>query len=741
LIKNIAGHIKRWSSFSIDCQLESLFGIDSTEYGSWVWGEGKSQLTLMPKSRADLVGYYMLELTVSNVFKPFSCCLRLGNGSFGEINDFSEDDSVKLRVPAVGAQGKTIKRILFFDSNTKKSCVELGDEAGSCSDLSIKLVKLTRVKAKSLIRKKIITNGSVSLSEISINELYKTYNRLFQKPASISYQSWIAANEKKLCSGANFALEPTISIICPTYNTKPEWLVSCIESVKNQEYKNWQLILVDDASTNTSHFDYLKKCSEEDSRIQTVFLEKNGHISAATNAGIDLATGEYITFLDHDDELALNALAEFCAVINARPNVKIIYSDEDLMSEAGERIYPHFKSDWNIELLRAHNYITHLCCYKAELLCRLGGMRLGYEGAQDYDLILRASAVVEAEDVHHISKVLYHWRMVEGSTALSAGAKSYATEAGFKALEDHVLKLDVGAKVHHANQENFYTVKYSLPSSLPKVSIIIPTRDGMDVLKPCIDTLISETAYSNYEVIILDNGSVKKETLSYLAKLSARDNFKIIRDDGEFNYSRINNRAASYADGDLICLLNNDIEIIQSDWLCEMVSLAVKKDIGCVGAKLLYPDGTIQHAGVILGLGGYAAHSHRGLPRDKPGYFCRAQVRQQLSAVTAACLLIKRSIYEEVGGLDEAFQVAYNDVDFCLRVQALGYQNIYTPFAELIHHESKTRGEDTGSEKIKRFDKEKQLLTQRWSGQLENDPFYSPNLTRANEQFSLGGDA
>jgi GT2 family glycosyltransferase len=362
---------------------------------------------------------------------------------------------------------------------------------------------------------------------------------------------------------------------------------------------------------------------------------------------------------------------------------------------------------------------------------------LGYEGAQDYDLILRASTLVDPNDIHHISKILYHWRMVEGSTALSSSAKSYATEAGLKALRDYIISNGLAASVAHSERDNFYTIKYSLPSVLPKVSIIIPTRDGMEVLRPCIESLLSVTDYNNYEVIILDNGSEEKETLRYLERLSKKDNFKIVRDIGEFNYSRINNIAVGHSTGELICLLNNDIKIIDKAWLTEMVSIAIREEVGCVGAKLLYPDGTLQHAGVILGLGGYAAHSHRGLSGNAPGYFCRAQVRQQLSAVTGACLLIKRDIYNEVGGLDESFQVAYNDVDFCLRVQALGYQNIYTPFARLIHHESKTRGEDNDPVKIKRFDREKVLLSTRWGDVIKNDPFYNVNLTRSREDFSI----
>lgn len=692
----------------------------------------------------------MLEIEISNLKQSINTCLYANKGA-----NFYEDNLFILPVSRIVPGSKTVKRICYFDSFVDSFRFDPSEESGSCEKLSIKLVKLTEWRAKQLMFSKLEKRSLVnkpnmstcsSDSRSSLKSIYKAYNQIFSKTNIGSYKNWIEKYEasQKLSSSdvtqqiTNLPVNPLISIICPVYNTKPEWLVACIESVKRQLYSNWELILVDDASQDKSHFEALSLYANSDSRIQSVYLEKNSHISAATNAGMRQASGDYVVFLDHDDELAASALLEICTVINENLSVKIIYSDEDLVSEGGERITPHFKSDWNIELLRAHNYVTHLCCYEMTLLKSLGGMRLGYEGAQDYDLILRASAIVETKEIHHIPKILYHWRMVEGSTALSAGAKSYAAEAGLKALSDYMRKIDPCATVVHSSRENFYTVNYSLPDILPKVSIVIPTRDGMEVLKPCIDSLLEKTGYPNYEVIILDNGSEKTETLSFLQKLSKKSNFIVVRDDGEFNYSRINNVAVRHSDGELICMLNNDIEITHKDWLCEMVSIAIRKEVGGVGAKLLYPDGTIQHAGVILGLGGYAAHSHRGLGGDAPGYFCRPQVRQELSAVTGACLLIKRKIYDDVHGLDEAFQVAYNDVDFCLRVQALGYQNIYTPFAELIHHESKTRGDDISVEKIKRFNKEKLLLSDRWGEQLKNDRFYNPNLTRDREDFSIG---
>jgi GT2 family glycosyltransferase len=749
VIKEFYSYVKQWLYYSIRTELLPLSCIKKSDSGSWLWFGGDPQIEVLATNNVLLKGYYMLEVEVADLKHTVNSTLYSDQGV-----GFNEHDAFQLPITRVMLGSKKVKRICLFNHPVESLRFDPCGDDGGCSKLSITLIKLTQRKARQLMLKKLAANAPKHNPSEDLVRLYHEYSGIFNNLSQNDYGGWIVKHEDNLKLPkveiankiANLTVSPLISIVCPVYNTKPEWLVACIESVNNQHYTHWELILVDDASTNQDHFTVLKRYSDSDSRIKTVFLDLNSHISAATNAGIRQANGEYVLFLDHDDELAENALLEVCDVINTHPSAKIIYSDEDLMSEEGERIAPHFKSDWNAELLRAHNYVTHLCCYEMSLLTSLGGMRLGYEGAQDYDLILRASAAINAEDIYHIPKILYHWRMVEGSTALSSGAKSYATEAGLKALQDYVAVNNIAATAQHGERENFYTLQYSLPSSspddsinsLPKVSIIIPTRDGMEVLKPCIDSLIEKTTYQNYEIVILDNGSEQQETLSYLHQLSQHSNIQVVRDDGEFNYSRINNLAVSYSTGELICLLNNDIEIIDNNWLTEMVSVACRKEVGCVGAKLLYPDGTIQHAGVILGLGGYAAHSHRGLNGNAPGYFCRAQLRQQLSAVTGACLVVKRSIWEQVAGLDEAFQVAYNDVDFCLRIQALGYQNIYTPFSTLIHYESKTRGHDVGVEKSKRFDKEKALLLTRWSAVIANDPFYNINLTRAREDFSIG---
>ncbi len=717
-IKNIGFECLRW------CFFENTFSIKrQASSGIYKCIPNNSVIPLMQ-------GYYMLELTTSADFPV--CILEL----------YVDDLKVFLPITGEGC----FKRICYFNYPSKNMECFLDVDNKYIEGLNLSFTKLSLSLATKKIERKLFVKLGVKPESISLpkTDQYLRYSNLFSgNRSSKSYQTWIDDFEPLLWAGSKDKNDAAFkfSIIVPTYNAKTQWLDNCFQSVLDQTYNNWQLVVVDDASTNKHSLDCLKKWQAlNDPRITFIYRENNGHICTATNNGLKQASGDFVCFLDHDDTLAPQALNELMFSINENPNAQVLYSDEDLMSEAGQRIKPHFKPDFNPELLLAHNYITHFCCYKTNVINRLGGMRNGLDGAQDYDLILRASRIVKSENIVHIPKVLYHWRMAEGSTAMVSGAKPYATQAGLSALTDHMSIVDCNAKVECSGRENFYKVtwpEFGKNKAQPKVSVIVPTRDGLEVLKPCIDGLLTKTNYGNLEIIIVDNCSVEPKTLSYFEHINKHPHITIIRDDGPFNYPYINNLGVSHSDGELVCLLNNDIEIIHDDWLTEMVSLAIRPEVGCVGAKLLYPDNSIQHAGVILGLGGYAAHSHRGADRNAPGYFCRVQVRQNLSAVTAACLVVKREIYDLVGGLDEAFKVAYNDVDFCLRVQDKGYKNIYTPYAELYHHESKTRGSDNTTQNKKRFDSEKALLLDRWPEIIKHDPAYNPNLTRAREDFSL----
>jgi glycosyltransferase involved in cell wall biosynthesis len=570
-----------------------------------------------------------------------------------------------------------------------------------------------------------------------IHDTYQSLYRFLSPYLLQRYKSWIKKVEPRLWLPIQSKQALCFSVVVPVYNPPIKLLKSCVESVLKQSYTNWQLVLINDASSCPKVNAYLKQLSSVSDKVVVLTNTKNSHISVTTNLGIEASAGDYIALLDHDDLLAPQALNEVASLLVEKPELQWIYSDEDFINKKGRRIAPHFKSSWNLYLLHAHNYITHLSVYKRELLEKLGGCRVGLEGAQDYDLALRASEVVATQQIGHISKILYHWRMHEGSTAANSDDKPYTVKAGRNALTEHLQRREINAKVYDGNLDNFYHVQY-IPKQWPKVSIIIPTRDHKSVLETCVSSLLSKTDYADYELLVMDNQSKDADALTYLKELAAHDNVSVVKHDKAFNYSEINNRAVQLATGEVIVLLNNDTEVINSSWLKELVGLAMQVDVGCVGAKLLYPDQSIQHAGIVMGLGGYAAHSHRCTPEGSHGYFNRPHINQVMSGVTGACLAIRKETYLAVGGLDECYQVAYNDVDFCLKVKAAGFYNVYCAHTELYHYESKTRGDDAETaEKVKRFDKEKALLLDRWSSEIENDPYYSPHLTRDAEDFTI----
>ncbi|WP_241799189.1 glycosyltransferase family 2 protein, partial [Acidithiobacillus caldus] len=459
-----------------------------------------------------------------------------------------------------------------------------------------------------------------------------------------------------------------------------------MESVLNQYYPDWELCIADDNSTNLEVKSILREYAAKDSRIKVVFRNQNGHISKASNSAIELLTGDYIAFLDHDDTLSPYALYYVAMLISTKPDVNIIYSDEDIMSESGKRLTPHFKSDYNLDLLLTHNYITHFCVYRRSLISYLGGLRIGYEGSQDYDLLLRAVSHIKHQGIYHIPMILYHWRAIEGSTALQAGEKSYTVSAGLKALRSYLDNNGhKNADVVPSSIDNFHRIFWPIPQPNPMVSLLIPARDKKEVTEVAVESIISKTTYKNYEIIILDNDSKEEETLEWLRVIEKKyANVRVLSFNYPFNYSAINNYGARNAKGSIIGLINNDIEVISPGWLTEMVSHCVRDGVGCVGAKLYYSNDTVQHGGVILGLGGLAAHSHRQSPRSSPGYFGRLTAVQNLSAVTGAVLLVRKEIFDEVGGLDEEnLAIAYNDVDFCLKVRQAGYRIVWTPHAEL----------------------------------------------------------
>ncbi len=529
---------------------------------------------------------------------------------------------------------------------------------------------------------------------------------------------------------------PLISVLMPCYNPDPRFLRAAIASVQAQRYPRWQLCIADDASPAPEVRQVLEACQAEDARIQVVFRPKNGHISAASNSALALVQGEWIALMDHDDLLPEDALLRVAECVRDHPEAQLVYSDEDKVDDAGQRSDPYFKPDWNLDLFRSHNMFSHLGVLRTALVREVGGFRQGFEGSQDWDLVLRCAERIAPSQIVHIPRVLYHWRIHVESTAKSMDAKPYAAVAGERALDEHFRRLGVQAKAEYLGYG--YRVHYALPSPLPLVSLIIPTRNAVELVRQCITSIQKRTDYPHWEIILVDNGSADPAALAYFQQIAQQPNIRVLRDDRPFNYSALNNQAVAIARGELVGLVNNDIEVMSPGWLGEMVSLALQPDVGAVGARLWYPDMTLQHGGVILGPGGVAVHAHKALPRGLHGYAGRAALIQSFSAVTAACLVVRKSLYQQVGGLDEQnLSVAFNDVDFCLRLREAGYRNVWTPYAELLHHESATRGEDVAPEKRARFEREIAFMQKRWGALIDHDPAYNPNLTVGAEDFSL----
>ena len=560
------------------------------------------------------------------------------------------------------------------------------------------------------------------------------------KPTKIQVDQWLKINHDA----------PLISIILTTYNTQSDHLRECIDSIRDQLYPHWQLCICDDSSSLTHVREILEEYSEKDQRINLSYREENGHICRASNDALTQAKGEFIALVDHDDLLPEDALFWVAKEILRNPQANLIYSDEDKINSEGTRFSPHFKPAFNLDLLLSFNYISHLGIYRRELVNSIGGFREGLEGSQDYDLALRVILESTLDQVIHIPRVLYHWRVHSLSTASNPDSKDYTTEKGQRAIQDHLNQLHqrgyTAAKVERV-ASNRFRCRWHLPKREPSVELIIPTRDKAEILELAVSSILSKTDYSNYKICIVDNQSREQKTINLFKQLREEHpkKVRIIHYRKPFNYSAINNAAARRSKADFLGLINNDVEAINSDWLREMVSHARRPDVGCVGAKLFYSNDTIQHGGVVIGIGEVAGHAHKYFPRSSLGYTDRLNYTQQSSAVTAACLLIKRSIYYEVGGLNEQdLRIAFNDVDFCLRVHARGYKNIFTPYATLYHHESISRGTEDTVEKQQRFLKEINFMLNQYDvsnmGKLPSDLFYNPNLTGTHENFSLNLD-
>ncbi len=586
---------------------------------------------------------------------------------------------------------------------------------------------------------------------IDIEELRKQnkpkgfLSRLFGKEsvAEGGYEAWLARHkvDKRTLrrqKHAAFAQKPLISIVIPLYCTPLPYLKELLESVRRQSYENWQLCLAD-GSPDDKAKEFIEKHYGREKRIVYRKLEENGGISANTNEAVALAAGEYLMLCDHDDTLEPDALYEIVKAINDT-GADVLYTDEDKVSMDGRHYFdPNFKPDFNLFRLRENNYICHIFVVKKSLTDETGLLRSEFDGAQDFDFILRCCE--KAQKITHIPKVLYHWRCHMDSTAADPSSKAYAYEAGRKAVREHYQRLGIDAKVEMTERPGWYRSHVKVQGN-PLISVIIPNKDHTDDLELCLFSMTRKSTYRNYEILIVENNSEKEETFEYYRKLPDRyPKARVLTWEKEFNYSAINNFAAKEAKGEYLLFLNNDVEILTPDWMEEMLQNCQQENVAAVGAKLYYPDDTIQHAGVVLGLGGIAGHIMCRASKEDPGYFGRMISVQEISAVTAACMMVKKSDFDAVGGLDETFQVAFNDIDLCMKFRAAGKKIIFTPYAELYHYESKSRGLEDTPEKQFRFDKEVKRFQEKWAQQLEmEDPYYSPNLSVTEGDCSLRED-
>ncbi len=635
------------------------------------------------------------------------------------------------------------RKIILIDKISKDS-TELSARTESIKKRELedrsseKLELLQRARAKLALALGIaLDEGLQGLFRKTVDHYVKRRKQFFELDRDEQYQIWLKNNdltEKKVLEMqqeiSKLSFKPKISIVMPVYNTSEEWLKLAIESVSNQSYPNLELCIVDDASTNAYVRKILKSYGARDNRIKVRFLEKNLGISGASNEALAMASGDFVGFLDHDDELTKDALFEVVKVLDQNPKLDLIYSDEDKKDLNDRRVEPFFKPDWSPDLLLSMNYLCHFNVIRKSLIDEVGGFRLGFEGSQDYDLFLRVTELTDK--IAHLPRPLYSWRKVRGSAAASTEAKPYAREASKKALREAINRRGLSGEVTDGFGGHYH-IQYSIRGT-PLVSIIIPTKDRLDLLNRCIESIESNTFYKNYEIVIVDNESIEPATLDYLKSQP----HTVVRFEGPFNFSKINNFGAKHAKGEHLLFLNNDVEVVDGDWLGAMLEHSQRTEVGIVGGLLLYPSdetvhapSTIQHAGVIVGVGGVAGHAFKYKLADDSQYFDLHRVIRNCSAVTAACAMMKRNVFEEVGGFDENLKVAFGDIDLCLRVREKGYRIVYTPHAVLRHHESATRGE------MHPFEDETYMIDRWRSFFIRGDPYYNPNLTLLKEDYSL----
>jgi GT2 family glycosyltransferase len=585
-----------------------------------------------------------------------------------------------------------------------------------------------------------IQKGVRYLKHYGLKEFWVRLNERFE-PEEIPYPGWYEEYipSKEVLEEQRqkqWAVSPKISVVVPAYKTPKEFLCQMMDSLKAQTYENWELCIANGSPEDKDMEEILTAYSREDKRICFQNLKENLGIAENTNAAFAMATGEFIGLLDHDDLLAPNALFEIVSMLEKHSQADVIYTDEDKVTmDLKEHFQPHLKPDFNLDLLRSNNYICHFLVVRKTIVDQAGGFRREFDGAQDYDFIFRCTEA--AREICHVPEILYHWRTHKASTADNPASKMYAFDAGKRAIEAHLKRMGVEGQVSHTKDLGFYQVKYPVKEKA-LVSILIPNREEKESLEKCLQSIWTKSTYTNYEILIIENNSSSPEIFAYYEELKKKENIRILTWEGSFNYSAINNFAVSHARGDYLLFLNNDVEVIAPDWIERMLGNCQRKEVGAVGAKLYYPDNTIQHAGCIVGMGGVAGHMFVGMDRKRTGYLHKASIQQDFSAVTAACMMMKREAFEKAGGFSCDLSVAFNDVDLCLKVRQEGYLIVYDPHVELYHFESKSRGREDSRQKVERFQKEIQYMKNHWSGILkQGDPYYNKNLSLTKWNYSL----
>lgn len=621
----------------------------------------------------------------------------------------------------------TVSKVLKFDEVQKYNMRQ--ERARILRNVLLNLNKENIVKGFNYLKK----NGTKKL----ISRLEKGVHA-----DGILYAEWYEEN-KPTVEELNkqrvhkFSYEPKFSIIVPTFNTPIKFLHEMIDSVREQTYSNWELCIADGSGGNKELESVLEEYSKEDNRIKYKILEKNYGIAGNTNGALGLATGDYVGLFDHDDLLTPNCLYEVAKTLQEE-KYDVLYTDEDKVNtDLTEYMDPNFKPDWSPDLFYSHNYITHFFVVKKQIIDEIGGFRSEYDGSQDYDLMFRC--IEKAESIKHIPMILYHWRIHAASVAGDPSSKMYAYDAGKRAIEGHFERVGINAKVEHMPLWGMYHVIYGTTGN-PLVSILIPNKDHIEDLDVCIKSLYEVNDYQNFEIIVIENNSEKEETFEYYKKLeSEHENIKVVTWKDEFNYAAINNFGVTYAKGDYLLFLNNDTEVINKEAVSELLGCCMRDDVGIVGAKLLYEDDTVQHAGIVLGFGGFAGHVFTGIDKEDYGYMVRPRINCNYSAVTAACMMVDKRSFDEVGGFTEAFKVGLNDVDFCLKVRKTGKLVVYNAHSMWHHYESKSRGYEDTPEKIKRFEGEIALFQKYWGDLLEKgDPYYNKNFPIEYGPFRLG---